>query len=101
VKVEVTTDTVQLIAEKSEKLTLAERIGLLDRQEWYPDVCRLCGQVDPKHKDLNCPKYEYCYTCRGSGPFGYVRDHRCPGKDDDDVEMDWDNDYDVDLYHTD
>jgi hypothetical protein len=86
-EVEVTVSTVESGEIRSDqdptKMTLLERVELLDRQEWYPDSCRRCGVIDPKHNDLECPLYEHCSRCGGNGAYG----------------LGWsDNDVDYDLY---
>jgi hypothetical protein len=103
-EVEVTVSTVEsgeiCSDQDSNKMTLLERVALLDRQEWYPDSCRRCGVVDPKHNDLECPLYEHCSRCGGNGAYGYVNQHVCYArKNDDEVSLGWsDNDVDYDLY---
>jgi hypothetical protein len=103
-EVEVTVSTVESGEIRSDqepnKMTLLERVALLDRQEWYPDSCRRCGVVDPKHNDLECPLYEHCSHCGGNGAYGYINQHVCYArKNDDEVSLGWsDNDVDYDLY---
>jgi hypothetical protein len=103
-EVEVTVSTVESGEIRSDqepnKMTLLERVALLDHQEWYPDSCRRCGVVDPKHNDLECPLYEHCSRCGGNGAYGYVNQHVCyAGKNDDEVSLGWsDNDVNYDLY---
>jgi hypothetical protein len=103
-EVEVTVSTVESGEIRSDqdpnKMTLLERVALLDRQEWYPDSCRRCGVIDPKHNDLECPLYEHCSRCGGNGAYGYVNQHVCYArKNDDEVSLGWsDNDADYDLY---
>jgi hypothetical protein len=103
-EVEVTASTVESGEIRSDqdpnKMTLLERVALLDRQEWYPDSCKRCGVIDPKHNDLECPLYEHCSRCGGNGAYGYVNQHVCYArKNDDEVSLGWsDNDVDYDLY---
>jgi hypothetical protein len=103
-EVEATVSTVESGEIRSDqdpnKMTLLERVELLDRQEWYPDSCRRCGVIDPKHNDLECPLYEHCSRCGGNGAYGYVNQHVCYArKNDDEVSLGWsDNDADYDLY---
>jgi hypothetical protein len=103
-EVEVTVSTVESGEIRSDqepnKMTLLERVALLDHQEWYPDSCRRCGVIDPKHNDLECPLYEHCSRCGGNGAYGYINQHVCYAKkDDDEVSLGWsDNDVDYDLY---
>jgi hypothetical protein len=102
--VEVTASTVESGEIRSDqdpnKMTLLERVALLDRQEWYPDSCKRCGVIDPKHNDLECPCYEHCSRCGGNGAYGYINHHVCYArKNDDEVSLGWsDNDADYDLY---
>jgi hypothetical protein len=103
-EVEATASTVESGEIRSDqdpnKMTLLERVALLDRQEWYPDSCRRCGVIDPKHNDLECPLYEHCSRCGGNRAYGYVNHHVCYArKNDDEVSLGWsDNDADYDLY---
>jgi hypothetical protein len=103
-EVEVTVSTVESgeirLDQDPNKMTLLERVALLDRQEWYPDSCRRCGVIDPKHNDLECPLYEHCSRCGGNGAYGYINHHVCYArKNDDEVSLGWsDNDADYDLY---
>jgi hypothetical protein len=103
-EVEVTVSTVESGEIRSDpepnKMTPLERVALLDRQEWYPDSCRRCGVIDPKHNDLECPLYEHCSRCGGNGAYGYINHHVCYArKNDDEVSLGWsDNDADYDLY---
>jgi hypothetical protein len=103
-EVEVTVSTVESREIHSNpdpnKMTLLERVALLDCQEWYPDSCRRCRVVDPKHNNLECPLYEHCNRCGGNGAYGYVNQHVCYArKNDDEVSLGWsDNDTDYNLY---
>jgi hypothetical protein len=103
-EVEVTVSTVESGEIRSDtepnKMTLLERVELLDHQEWYPDSCRRCGVIDPKHNDLECPLYEHCSRCGGNGAYGYINHHVCYArKNDDEVSLGWsDNDADYNLY---
>ena len=81
------------------KMTLLERMELMDRPEWTPKACPLCAKVDPGHNRLGCPRYEKCWSCGSSGAKGFVNKHLCPGPDkEDDPWMGADNDADMDLY---
>ena len=53
---------------KTQQLNLLERITLLKREEWTPDICYICGKVNPKHSNLECPLYEQCDRCNRTGP---------------------------------
>jgi hypothetical protein len=102
-EVEVTVSTTRTSEDHSDpdpnKMTLLERVALLDRQEWYLDSCRRCGVIDPKHNDLECPRYKHCDRCGGNGAYEYAKRHVCYGKNDEEVSLGWsDNDVDFDLY---
>jgi hypothetical protein len=102
-EVEVTVSTHQSSEQHSNpnpnKMTLLERVALLNRQEWYPDSCRHCGVIDPKHNNLECRLYKHCDRCGGNGAYGYIKSHTCYGKKEDKVSLGWsDNDVDFDLY---
>ena len=75
------------------KMTLLDRIALLDKPEWTPPICEKCGKKDPKHTKLDCPKYEQCTWCKQSGSLGFIRKHCCQyveeDKIDDDDNYDW------------
>ena len=86
-------------ATQNKQMTLMECIGLLERTEWTPEVCAKCFEQNPRHTKLECPLYERCDRCGGSGPYGYKRHHTCyPHPMDDEVSLvDYDN-ADYDLY---
>ncbi|KAH9159106.1 hypothetical protein EDB89DRAFT_1916868 [Lactarius sanguifluus] len=70
------------------KMTLLERIALLDREDWTPE-----------HTELECPLYEQCQHCRGTGAYGFIRNHTCtPTKEEEDTGMNMVNEADFDLY---
>jgi len=79
------------------RMDLAERMALMLKEEWRPEVCHICGRQGGQHTELECPLYEKCYTCGGTGSFGYVNRHYCK-PDDQVVSLDGDNDADFDLY---
>ena len=80
------------------KMTLLDRIALLDRPHWTPPVCTKCGEQQPGHGEMECPRYEYCGWCRQSGSYGFIGRHRCQVMDDGNpLEMDY-NDRDADLW---
>ena len=82
-----------------ETLTLLEHIDLLDRQEWTPEVCDICGRVNAKHSRLECPLYERCDHCRGTGSYGYNKTHTCYAAKEGYMIIDTDhNECDYDLY---
>ena len=79
-----------------------ERIELLDRKEWTPEVCAQCFKQNPQHTELECPLYERCDRCGGSGPYGYKRRHTSyPRPMDDEVSLVDYNNADYDLYWAD
>ncbi|KAH9170497.1 hypothetical protein EDB89DRAFT_1907746 [Lactarius sanguifluus] len=81
------------------KMTLLERIALLDREEWTPEVCTRCRKIDAKHMELECPLYEQCQCCHGMGAYGFIRNHTCtPAKEEEDTGMNMVNEADFDLY---
>jgi len=67
-------DTASLIkmARQLPRMGLAERMELMLKEEWRPEVCQICGRQGGQHMELECPLYEKCYTCGGMGSFGYV-----------------------------
>ena len=80
------------------KMTLLDRIALLDHPHWTPSVCAKCGEQQPGHGEMECPQYEYCGWCRQSGSYGFIRRHRCQVMDDGDpLVMDCD-DRDANLW---
>jgi hypothetical protein len=89
-------------ATRTEEMSLLDRIGLLERTEWTPEVCVCCRKQNPRHTELECPVYEKCDRCGGSGPYGYKRRHTCyPKPNEDEVSLvDYDN-ADYDLYWAD
>ena len=70
------------------KMTLLERIALLDRPEWTPPVCVKCSKNDPGHTELECPEYEYCGWCKLSGSFGFRARHKCTAGYEQEEEVD-------------
>ncbi len=78
------------------RMTLAEWMNLLTKEEWVPKVCRICSRQGGTHSELECPLYKKCYTCGGMGSFGYINCHYCKGSDD--VMSLGENDTDFDLY---
>jgi hypothetical protein len=89
-------------ATETEEMSLLDRISLLERTEWTPEVCIRCRKQNPRHTELECPVYERCDRCGGSGPYGYKRCHTCyPIPNEDEVSLvDYDN-ADYDLYWAD
>jgi len=59
------------------RMTLEERMDLLVKEEWRPEVCWICGRQGGQHTELECPLYKKCYTCGSTGSFGYVNHHYC------------------------
>ena len=37
------------------KMDLAERMALMLKEEWRPEVCRICGRQGGQHTELECP----------------------------------------------
>ena len=75
-----------------------EHISLLDRTKWTPEVCGICGKREPKHSTLECPLYERCNHCRGTGLYGYRNTHTCYApKEGYMIDTNY-NDCDYDLY---
>ena len=80
------------------KMTLLDRIALLDRPQWTPPICPKCGEQQPGHGEMECPTYEHCGWCKQSGSYGFIGRHRCQITDDGNpLGMDWD-DHDADLW---
>ena len=80
------------------EMSLLDRISLLNKEQWFPEVCDRCGKVNPNHTDLGCPLYEQCIRCMGTGPSGFLQRHTCYAKKD---THEWDdqvNEADFDLY---
>ncbi|KAH9162427.1 hypothetical protein EDB89DRAFT_1913295 [Lactarius sanguifluus] len=81
------------------KMTLLECIALLDREDWTPEVCTRCRKINAKHTELECPLYEQCQCCRGTGAYGFIHNHTCtPAKEEEDTGMNMVNEADFDLY---
>ena len=98
-KVEVEVEVeVRKDVEELGKMTLLDRIALLDRPHWTPPVCAKCGEQQPGHTEVECPRYEYCGWCRQSGSYGFIGRHKCQVMDEGNpLEMDYD-DRDADLW---
>ena len=80
------------------KMTLLDRIALLDRPHWTPPVCAKCGEQQPGHGEMECPRYEYCGWCRQHGSYGFINRHKCQiVEQDDPMSSGWD-DRDADLW---
>ena len=60
------------MARQLPRMDLAERMELMLKEEWRPEVCQICGRQGGQHTELECPLYEKCYTCGGTGSFRYV-----------------------------
>ena len=79
-------------------MPLLDRIALLDKEQWVPEVCNCCGKINPNHTELGCPLYKQCTRCMGTGPTGFLRKHTCYAPKD---THEWDKQYnkvDFDLY---
>ena len=97
VKVEVQEETRVDVGDTG-KMTLLDRIALLDRELWTPPVCPKCGEQRPGHGEMECPTYEYCGWCRQSGSYGFIGRHKCQYVEQDDpMSSGWD-DRDADLW---
>ena len=64
------------------KMTLEERVALLNHKEWMPQICNKCRQQNPDHWESECLRYEACYECGAEGPQGFVCHHACPNQYD-------------------
>ena len=85
-------------AVQKEEMPLLDRIALLDKEQWVPEVCNCCGKINPNHTELGCPLYEQCTRCMGTGPTGFLHKHTCYAPKD---THEWDKQYnkvDFDLY---
>ena len=78
-----------------EKMTLTERLALMDKPDWAPALCKKCFRHDPGHTELDCPQYEQCQRCYCHGTRGFVRRHTCRVQAEEDEDMDYDVDEDV------
>ena len=65
-----------------ERMTLLERISLLDCIEYLPTHCSKCGHQNPEHLEMECPMYEQCIGCYQWGPRDFVRRHSCSAVSD-------------------
>ena len=80
------------------EMSLLDQFSLLDKEQWFPEVCTRCGKANPGHTGLGCPLLEQCRRCGGTGPSGFLRRHTCEPKKD---THEWDNQVnepDFDLY---
>jgi hypothetical protein len=59
------------------QLSLREKVELMWNREWTPQGCQYCWVRNPGHKEAECWQQEMCWSCRGSGPAGYLRRHVC------------------------
>ncbi|KAF8259936.1 hypothetical protein EI94DRAFT_1706684 [Lactarius quietus] len=64
-------------AVEAPEMSVLEKIALLDREEWTPEVCSKCGKTNAKHTELECPLYEQCPRCRNTGAYGFLKRHVC------------------------
>jgi hypothetical protein len=81
-------------AQELPHLMLLEKAALMRSMEWTPEVCGSCWKHNPGHHEPDCPHWEMCFKCRGTGPYGYLHRHVCklwPG--DEEVFMQEDTDY--------
>jgi hypothetical protein len=56
---------------------LKEKVELMWSREWTPQVCIVCWVRNPGHTEAQCPQKEMCWSCRCSGPTGYLKRHVC------------------------
>lgn len=68
---------VQELSNKTEPLTLQDRVILLYREEWTPEVCNICSHQNPKHSELECPLYKKCLCCNSTGCYRFNCTHTC------------------------
>jgi hypothetical protein len=86
-------------AVEREEMGLLERINMLDKVEWTPELCRQCRKINPQHNDLECPKYEQCHRCDGWGAYGFVRRHDCRNpKNEDEISLGDEEEIDMGWY---
>jgi hypothetical protein len=81
-------------AQELPQLTLLEKVELMRKAEWTPEVCHRCWKCNAGHRDVDCPAYERCLVCQGTGGYGYLTRHVCkiwPG--DEEIFMDEDYKY--------
>ena len=69
-------------------------VEALNCQPSLPQWCGKCFRHNPDHKQLQCPSYEYCCTCRQQDPFLFLCTHQCATP----TEVDMVNDPDADVY---
>jgi hypothetical protein len=81
-------------AQELPQLTLLEKVELMRKAEWTPEVCHRCWKHNAGHKEVDCPAYERCLVCQGTGGYGYLTRHVCKiWPSDEDVFMDEDYEY--------
>ena len=59
----------------AEKMTLLERIALLNCIEYSPSYCTKCGHQNPEHLEMESPMYEQCIKCYNWGLRDFVKRH--------------------------
>ncbi len=67
----------------------------LEQKENVPTWCGKCLRSNPGHKEVDCPMRKQCRACGSRGPLGFMRAHRCPPLDDEDLV---DEEVDIELY---
>ena len=98
-KVPIIPNTLGLLAEAAEQMTLLKRINLSSKQEWMPPICGTCGKTDSGHMALECLRYEQCLKCSQWGPYLFVCCHHCTRFDEEEGEVDvMDYDYEEEWY---
>jgi hypothetical protein len=81
-------------AQELPQLTLLEKVELMRQAEWTPEVCHWCWKHNAGHREVDCPTYERCLVCQGTGGYGYLARHVCKiWPSDEDVFMDEDYEY--------
>ena len=59
------------------RMTLLERIALLNHIKYLPTHCAKCGRQNLEHLDMECLMYKQCIGCYQWGPRYFVRHHSC------------------------
>ena len=80
-----------------ERMTLAERLALMDKPDWAPALCKKCFRHNPGHMELDCPQYKQCQRCYHHGSHGFVRRHACGIQAEENEDMSWDDGSWLDL----
>jgi hypothetical protein len=59
------------------RMTLLERIHLLDKENFVPTACAFCAMINPDHEAKECHMYEKCDSCKATGPYRFKQNHTC------------------------